>query len=148
MSVAGWGPTDGLAVRPTRVMVVDDDPDMRSLIRSVLTRFGEYEVAEAVNGREALDSITGHSVPDILVTDLLMPVMTGIELIRSLRNNPIAAGVRILVVSATVDSDEHDEVRVLADAILDKWLIVPNLLNAVRSLSLSVAAPTGPPVQH
>jgi CheY-like chemotaxis protein len=118
----------------TRVLVVDDSPDIRFLIQGVLSRDRQYEVVEAVHGQAALDAIAVPPLPDIVVTDLMMPVMTGMELVRRLRQDPRAAGIRILVVSSNVDSAEGDEVRDLADGVLSKEFLYSKLLAAVRNL--------------
>jgi len=73
-----WAMTD----RPT-ALIVDDDPYIREELRDALAAWG-YAVVEAANGKEALKAV-GKAVPDIVVTDLMMPEMDGIELILKLR---------------------------------------------------------------
>lgn len=59
-----------------KILIVDDDPSIRFLLRSILEGEG-YSVLEAGNGQAALNAITSEAVPDIVMTDLMMPVMTG-----------------------------------------------------------------------
>jgi len=80
-----------------RILVVDDEPDQRFLLRRVFERAG-HQVVEAGDGAAALDSAR-ESPPDLVVTDLMMPVMDGVELIRRLRSEPATAAVPILSVS-------------------------------------------------
>jgi CheY-like chemotaxis protein len=68
--------------RAARVLVVDDDAEMRELLERVLRRDG-HSVAHATNGRDALCALTDGAF-DLVLTDLLMPEMDGIELIREL----------------------------------------------------------------
>jgi DNA-binding response OmpR family regulator len=68
---------------PTRILVVDDDEGTRELLRDYLSDAG-YDVAVAVDGRQACRSLNAFRV-DLVVTDLEMPVMDGLELIRWLR---------------------------------------------------------------
>ncbi|MFM2247377.1 MAG: hypothetical protein RL071_3451 [Pseudomonadota bacterium] len=81
-------PSVGAAAAPTRggaqtVLVVEDSDITRRMLVAAVGRLG-YQTVEAVNGREGLDKFEAHS-PDLVLTDLDMPVMTGIELLRALR---------------------------------------------------------------
>ncbi len=87
----------GSQLRVPRILVVDDEPDQRFLLRRVFERAG-HQVVEAGDGAAALDSAR-ESPPDLVVTDLMMPVMDGVELIRRLRSEPATAAVPILSVS-------------------------------------------------
>lgn len=87
--------------------MVDDEPDLRYLLRRIFTRAG-HEVTEAGNGAVAWE--TARVVrPELVVTDIMMPVMDGVELIRRLRGDPTTAPIPILSVSAdwqlAVDAD-------------------------------------------
>jgi CheY-like chemotaxis protein len=86
------------AVSMSRILVVDDEPDQRFLLRRIFERAG-HEVLEAVNGTAALRAV-GESRPDLVVTDVMMPVMDGVELIRRLRGDPATARIPILAASA------------------------------------------------
>jgi CheY-like chemotaxis protein len=66
-----------------RILVVDDDPDVRGVIREFLEPDG-YEVRTAANGREAFGILRGESV-DLVLTDLVMPEREGIEIIQEIR---------------------------------------------------------------
>jgi CheY-like chemotaxis protein len=80
-----------------RILVVDDEPDQRFLLRRSLMRAG-HDVTEAGDGAAALRAIA-QTAPDLLVTDMMMPVMGGKELIRRLRGEPATASLKILVTS-------------------------------------------------
>jgi two-component system chemotaxis response regulator CheY len=80
-----------------RILVVDDEPDQRALLRRIFERAG-HEVRDAGNGAAALKAVA-ESVPDLVVTDMMMPVMDGPELIRRLRADPAWAGIPILAAS-------------------------------------------------
>lgn len=94
------------------ILVVDDEPDYRFLLRMLL-RDHDVEVMEAANGRSALDAIA-ERVPDVIVTDLRMPVMDGHELIARLRDDERTRAVRVLLWSADPDRSLG------ADAIVPK----------------------------
>ena len=77
--------------------MVDDEPDLRFLLRRVFERAG-HEVVEASHGSAALECVQG-ALPDLVVTDIMMPIMNGVELIRCLRTDPVTAAIPILAVT-------------------------------------------------
>lgn len=83
------------------VLVVDDEPDYRFLLRMLL-RDHDVELVEAANGQAALEVIEDH-LPDVVVTDLRMPVMDGQQLVERLRSDERTRDVRVLVWSADPD---------------------------------------------
>ncbi|HYN95458.1 MAG TPA: response regulator [Pilimelia sp.] len=112
-----------------RILVVDDEPDLRFVLRRILTRAG-HEVAEAGDGAAALASVH-QSQPDLVVTDMVMPVMDGAELIRMLRADPVTAAIPVMAVSAdwhlAIDADaamtkpyQRAELLAVADGLLRK----------------------------
>jgi CheY-like chemotaxis protein len=80
------------------VLVVDDDAGHRTLLCDALQEMG-YETAEAANGREALDLLEGHGLPDAVLLDLRMPVMSGWRLLELLRKSPRAKDLPIIIIS-------------------------------------------------
>ena len=87
--------------RTTRVLVVDDDPAIRKLIVAALRRDG-YEFAEASNGREALDAMRG-SRPDVVVLDLMMPILSGWDVLQEREQDKALKDIPIIIVSANRD---------------------------------------------
>jgi len=81
------------------VLVVDDEPDIRQAIEEVLTDEG-YTVFTARNGKDALDVLSRMSRPSLIVADILMPVMDGVELIEQLRRHEHHASIPVVVLSA------------------------------------------------
>jgi CheY-like chemotaxis protein len=96
----------------SRILVVDDEPDQRFLLRRIFERAG-HTVYDAGNGAAALAAVR-ESPPDLVVTDMMMPVMGGAELIRRLRCEPATASIPILAASG----DSH--LAGDADAVLAK----------------------------
>jgi len=82
----------------SRILVVDDEPDQRFLLRRIFERAG-HEVTAATDGAAALKAVR-ESAPDLVVTDMMMPIMGGVELIRQLRGDPATAAIPILAASA------------------------------------------------
>jgi CheY-like chemotaxis protein len=118
----------------SRILVVDDEPAQRALLRRILERAG-HEVFDAGDGAAALRAV-GESSPDLVVTDMMMPVMGGADLIRRLRSEPATAGIPILAASGDPHlADGADEVIVkpyapdhlveVADGLLRKGRDLP-----------------------
>jgi CheY-like chemotaxis protein len=113
-----------------RILVVDDESNMRFLLRMMLESDG-YEVLEARYGAEALALVTeSEADPDLVVTDLMMPVMGGRELVERLRADAESAEIPIVVVTSGQNADVPG-----ADAILGKPFDPDELLGVARSLS-------------
>jgi CheY-like chemotaxis protein len=93
-------------------LVVDDEPDQRFLLRRIFERVG-HEVSDARDGAAALRAVR-ESAPDLVVTDVMMPVVDGVEFIRCLRRDPATAHIPILVASG----DPH--LGAAADAVMPK----------------------------
>jgi circadian clock protein KaiC len=109
----------------SRILVVDDEPDERFLLRRMLKRKG-YEVLDASDGAAAL-AIVRESPPDLILTDMMMPVMDGAELIRRLRSDPATAGIPIL--ASTGDPGLAGS----ADVVMSKSLPLEDLAAAVSA---------------
>jgi two-component system, chemotaxis family, chemotaxis protein CheY len=84
-----------------QILVVEDDPSIRGLVSEVLRDDG-YEVSEACNGAEALNAVRERR-PDLIVLDLMMPVMDGWAFVEECRREPGCDDVPILVTSASHD---------------------------------------------
>lgn len=81
-----------------KILVVEDEADIRELLRYSLVQEG-YAVEEAGDGAEALDRVTRRA-PDLVMLDLMLPRMSGLELCRRLRANPETARLPVIVVTA------------------------------------------------
>ena len=111
-----------------KILIVDDEPSNRYLLKRIFEREG-YDVAEAHHGAGALRQVA-ETRPDLVVTDLMMPVMGGGELIRRLRSDPGTAAIPIVVLSSVRDIGSD-----LADAVLGKPFEVDELIKTVRTLT-------------
>ncbi|BFU46213.1 response regulator [Krasilnikovia sp. MM14-A1004] len=109
-----------------RILVVDDEPDLRFLLRHVLASAG-HEVTDAGDGAIALACVH-ESPPDLVVTDMMMPVMGGVEFIRRLRADPATAAIPVLAVTGDLHLARG------ADAMLAKPWQRAELLAAVDDL--------------
>ena len=83
----------------SRILIVDDDAHVLRLLKSALNSFGWNNVLQAANGLEAL-RLVGGGIPDLVVTDVIMPELDGYELLRRLRESPETARVPVLMLAA------------------------------------------------
>jgi len=90
-------------------LVVDDDPDARNLLQSILEENG-LRVTHAVNGRDALTQLRDSGVPDVIFLDLIMPVLDGFGVLAELRADPELCDCPVVVMTAKdlTDSDRED----------------------------------------
>lgn len=109
------------------VLVVDDESDLRFIMRRFLEGAG-YQVREAGDGEAAL-RLVREERPDLVVTDLMMPVMDGLQLIESLRTEPATQAIPVLVVSANWESAPEG-----ADGLLSKPYDRKKLLALAQTL--------------
>ncbi|MDX2104245.1 MAG: response regulator [Alphaproteobacteria bacterium] len=116
-----------------RVLTVDDSKTMRDMVVFTL-RQGGYDTVEACDGSDALRHLASGRF-DCVITDLNMPVMDGIELVRSVRSDATHRGVPILMLTTESDTTKKDAGRA---AGATGWLVKPfdpdKLLATVRKV--------------
>jgi len=89
-----------------KILIVDDDPTTRKLISLYLKAKG-YAVALAENGLDGLEKI-GTENPNLIITDLNMPYMDGIEFVKNIRSDPARAEIPILMITTEADPEERE----------------------------------------
>jgi len=114
---------------PTRILLVEDTDDLRTLYSRFL-RFHGYEVCEAANGQEALSRLQGQE-HDLVLTDVMMPVLDGIELIRHIRSTPSMKGLPVMAVTASGSDLERQAREAGAVDVLAKPVEFPVLLERI-----------------
>jgi two-component system chemotaxis response regulator CheY len=127
------------------IMVVDDDPDQRFLLREILETDG-HEIVEAADGEAALVMLgnAGHPpnhLPDVIMTDLAMPILNGHGLIDRLRAEPRTASVRIVVVSANPDAARALHASGRIEAFVIKPFDASLLASCVRRVASAPVRP-------
>ncbi len=91
-------------------MVVEDDAEIRVLVTEVLEADG-HSVVQAENGAQALDLLRSGTVPALILLDLMMPVLSGPELLEILQEDHALSRVPVVVVSAIADGGKVDGVK-------------------------------------
>lgn len=105
-----------------RILIAEDDSELRQLFSHVLTKHG-YSVTGVDNGKEALDAIE-HAYYDLIISDIMMPVMDGYELVSSLRSSGFT--VPVLMITA---KDAFDDMRLGFISGTDDYMIKPINVN-------------------
>ena len=116
-----------------RVLVVDDEPDIVEFLSYNLLKEG-YAVFTATNGQEALDSVEKNN-PDLVLLDIMMPIMDGVEACRSIRSNPMYNHIIVSFITArTEDYSQIAGFNVGADDYIMKPIKPRVLLSRVAAL--------------
>jgi len=97
--------TIGRVGEPRTILVVDDEEDIRFLLRAAVGR-GRYRVLEAQDGDEALDLI-GRAPPDLILLDVNMPGLGGTELCQRLKADPVRRSIKVVMVTAAAQDDDR-----------------------------------------
>jgi CheY-like chemotaxis protein len=119
--------------RPLRVLLVEDAPFLRYAFARLL-RLEGFEVKEVNDGSEALDSLSAYH-PDLVLTDLMMPVMGGVELISKIRSRPDLASIPIVAITAdATEQAERNARKAGAVDVIKKPIDLTALLERLRML--------------
>ena len=121
-----------------RLLVVDDEPNLLRAVEACLRAEG-FEVATARSGREALLSIA-QTIPDLIVSDIRMPAMSGYELAQQLRASPRTALVPLVFLTAKGEkADRIEGFRAGVDAYLTKPFEPDELVAVIKSIIQRIA---------
>jgi CheY-like chemotaxis protein len=102
-----------------RILVVEDDNSLSVLLRLIMkVQQEDWDVASAANGMEALSQIEKFQ-PDLVLMDIMMPEMDGIEVVRRLRADPRYADQKVVILSALSDPDTQR--RAMEAGVQDYW---------------------------
>ena len=116
---------------PIRILVVDDEPDIRTVLRLQLTARG-YSVEEAANGREALERVQKGGGFDLIILDIMMPEMNGVDACAALRE--ISAALVLFLTAKDQDADKQEAVHSGGDDYLVKPFANQELFLRVEAL--------------
>src|SRR6185503_20614035 len=132
-------PVDALDSGKTRIMVVDDDPEIVELFVDVLERDGRFEVKTASTGYDA-GIITQEFMPDLLILDYMLPDINGNVVCQTIRQNPNFEHMKIIIVSGVVNQDEiGDLLKAGADEFVKKPFNIEKLIERIGELLVVTA---------
>jgi threonine synthase len=118
-----------------RIAIVDDNADVRRLIRRILQSQGNYSLFEATNGREAVE-LARKEHPNLMILDLMMPEMDGFAVMDALQSDPDTADIPVVVVTAKeLTPSEKERLRGHVQSLMQKGdFLSDDLLDEVRAL--------------
>lgn len=110
--------TDNKLRNEIKILIVEDNSQISSFISQFLK--DKYEIITAENGREGL-AVASSFLPDLMIVDEMMPVMSGMEMVRKLKNNPKLSGVPIIMLTAKDDiATENESIRAGIEVFMSK----------------------------
>ena len=115
-----------------RVLIVDDSSFIREYVRQLLQRMG-MECKEAGNGEEALAALRAEEVFDLMLLDLNMPVMNGLECVKALREARLGPQMKVMMVTTEAD---HSFIATALDNGADEFLMKPFTPESLREKML------------
>jgi two-component system chemotaxis response regulator CheY len=120
------------------ILIADDSPTMRAMLVSTIESIGDYRIVEASSGFEALRLLPREKV-DLILTDINMPDINGLELISYLRNNANYLSIPVIIISTEGSQKDIDKGKLLG---ANEYLIKPidhNKLQALIASYLSIS---------
>ena len=115
----------------TRILLVDDNP---KYLEEVLPLYG-FDLTCAKNGIQALQILSNDSKFDMVLLDVMMPDMTGWEVLKSIRNNPVLKNLPVIMVTAVSEDQKMiSGLKIGADDYIIKPFILPNLLARIEAV--------------
>lgn len=116
-------------------LVVEDSPTMRQLLVYALKRIPGMTAIEACDGVDALKKLAEHDRPDIILTDINMPIMDGLKLVKRVRGDTNMKEVPIVIITTEGAAEDRDRALALgADAYITKPIQAPQVLKQVKKL--------------
>lgn len=117
-----------------RILIVDDEDAVLHLVELLLRRVG-YSPILAHNAKEAADILKQKPLPDLMILDLMMPGISGIELLRQMRSRDVFDTLPVVILSALADPDQIREgLSAGADRYLTKPYLANNLVSTVQDV--------------
>lgn len=127
-----------------RILIVEDDPDIAELVERYLAKAG-FDTERAASGSEALQALAARP-PDVMILDLMLPQVDGIEVCRSVRNNPAIAALPIIMLTARAEESERIVgLELGADDYMAKPFSPGELVARVRALLRRAQRTASPP---
>jgi YesN/AraC family two-component response regulator len=113
----------------SRIMIVEDEPLLRDTLEQLL-QFSGFSVVTAGNGKEALDKLAQNPV-DLVLSDIKMPVMDGVELLKNIRI--LHAGLKVIFFSAFADISHAEALQMGALDLLSKPVRIESLIEKIHA---------------
>ena len=130
-----------------KILVVDDDAAMRTILVSILGK--DFTVVAKRNGLEAMMWLSEGNLPDVIISDIMMPYLNGYDFIRNLRQSGIYSTIPVLVLSGhDAENTEEESLRIGADYYISKPFDPKIVLDYVLKASLRTKFRGKSPLLH
>ncbi len=122
--------------RVRRVLIIDDDELIRGLVKLYMTGLGRFEFIEASNGSSGLSLVMTQN-PELVIADIMMPVMNGVDFVREVRNitDEVKKGTPIIIITGGNDELKAEAYKAGANFVLEKPMNRKAMITAFRSLN-------------
>jgi two-component system alkaline phosphatase synthesis response regulator PhoP len=129
-------------IEPKKIIIVEDEPDTAEMFAEMM-RLSGHQVLKSYGGTPAI-ALISHEVPDVVVLDVMMPDLSGLEVLRYIRRDPRLEQIPVIVVSAkSLPSDIKDGLDAGANIYLTKPVAFQDLNAAVRRVLESFTGAQG-----
>jgi CheY-like chemotaxis protein len=118
-----------------KIMVVDDDPGVIYTIKNGLESLGaDYEIITAENGKKCLELLSNNQIPDLIILDILMPVMSGWETFQKIRDKTSGRELPIIFLTARKDQIAKNAGNFLGEDFIEKPFKLPELKEKIDKI--------------
>ena len=118
-----------------KIMIVDDEPDQIFTIKTVLENEKEnFEVISANSGMECIQKLNENVNPELIILDIMMPEMSGWEVLKIIRENQEWKNIPVLFLTARTDETAENAGRFLADDFIKKPFDISELLKSIDKI--------------
>jgi len=116
-----------------RILIVDDEPDQVFTVqKSIEASSDEFEVFSATSGEQSIEFLQKHEPPDLILLDIMMPQMDGIEVIKKIRENPVWSHIPVVFLTARTDKLSIEDSMDLGDDYLEKPFDIDDLMKRIQ----------------
>ena len=117
------------------IMIVDDEPDIRYTVKLGLEAIDQsYHVHDVEDGETCLSRLQNREHPDLILLDIMMPGLSGIEVATEIRNNPLWKTIPIIFLTANVDTVVMEQAKILAQDVISKPYSIEDLKKRIDEL--------------
>jgi CheY-like chemotaxis protein len=120
---------------PKKVMVIEDDRFLSTLVKARLEREG-FTIAQAFDGEEALDLLRRETPPSLIILDLIMPKVTGFELLQTISITPGLASIPVVILSNLAQDSDIEKAKQLGakEYFVKVKVSIDNLVGKIKAL--------------
>lgn len=125
---AAGSDSDREAAKRCLVAIIEDDSEFRNMLRELLEE-EQYRVVAVANGAEALETLRGDTVPDVILLDVSMPIMDGFDFLRFRNEDPRLAAVPVVLVT---NAKPHERPTIGVNDVVRKPIDIDEILFAIK----------------